>query len=166
MIFDRTQLESQKMNELKHLILSIGGDPSQPNETKDQLIERILLVAAKQPEAEPGEKDDMAKGIEQTPENSIEEVLKAVNPHILRGMKVYHDKDNNSWMFQLKLKPAMIRNSNTGEMTQVERHKHDSGTLNQPLVTIKRCADVLMQKAPRLEEVRQMMVSSAYEEVA
>lgn len=146
MLLERTQLENMKMAELRILNTNIGGDPVLPNVTKEELINRMLYDSAKQPKPLTQEEMTESKPEEKEVEHcTIEEVIKAVNPYILRGMKVYHDKDNDGWLFRVQMRNTRIRDANTGEVKLVEVWRDDSGTLKQPLVVIKRCANVLMQ---------------------
>ena len=154
MILNRAELEAMKMQDLKKLAATLGYDPSLPSETKDKLIARMLLESAKEPEQEAVKADlgDEAPVEAAAPAPvgmcTIEEVVKAVNPYILRGMKVYHNAADNTWLFRVKIKPSTIRDTNSGQVVTIERWRDDSGTLKQPLATIKRCASILMQNAP------------------
>lgn len=155
MIVSRDQLENTKMPDLKQLIVQLGGDSSAPNETKANLIDRILFETAKQPEKPLDEqirdsvnKQQAKKEKEEEPTScTMAQVIKAVNPYILRGMKVFYDKDSHSWLFRVKIKSGQVRDTNTGETQVINRWRDDSGTLNQPLKTIVRCASILMQNA-------------------
>ncbi len=140
MLLERAQLEEMKMAELRVLNAQSGGEPVLPHVTKEELINRMLLEVAKQPQSTIAKKEPVSHPI-----CTIEEVIKAVNPYILRGMKVFHDKESNCWLFRVQLKGIRLRDSNTGEIRTVDQWRDDSGTLNQSLNTIKRCADLLMQ---------------------
>lgn len=168
MIENRAQLEGMKMVDLKHLALQMGTDPSQPSETKEALIERLLVVNSLQPEQE--KKPEDAPTEPETPKAvfcTIKQVKDAVNPFILRGMKVFYDKETNCWLFRVKLKSYNIRDANTGEIRVVERWRDDSGTLNQPLATIRRCASVLMQGVSKPENAKpEFDPAASYETVA
>lgn len=152
MLIERSQLESRKMSELRVLMAEMGGEPSQPTETKEMLIDRLLLQSAKQPESNNPEIE--AKIEDKKAEScTIDQVIKAVNPYILRGMKVFHDKESNSWLFRIQMKSTRVRDANTGEMRLVDVWRDDSGTLFQSIAIIKRCANVLMQGAPNKSEI-------------
>lgn len=168
MLYDKTQLEAMKMPELKHLALEMKLDPSNPSETKEMLINRLMIATATEPNAPEKPLDDQ---LEAKPSEkvtcTIEQVKAAVNPFILRGMKLFYDKDSQCWRFCVQLKSYTIRDSNTGETRLIERWRDDSGTLNQPLAVIKRCAQVLMQNAPTPQQVKpQFNPADGYEAVA
>lgn len=166
MILSREELEPLKMAELRGIVASLELDPVQPNETKAEVIQRLLLEAAKEPETVmdvPAEEAENSLPAQCT----IEEVKKAVNPYILRGMKVFYDRKTNCWLFRVQLKSYAVRDTNTGETRLIERWRDDSGTLNQSLEVIKRCARVLMQGAPSPEFVKpQRSIPDSYESVA
>ena len=172
---DRPTLEVAKLPELKNLIVTMGGEPSQPSEKKDQLIDRILFEAAKEPRpvTQESEKDiPLPELPKSTPGAvSIEQVLEAVNPYILRGLKVYYmaatETDKESWFFQVEGRSYRVRDTNTGEWKNVKRMLEDSGTLHQPLNTIKRCAGALMARAvPQAKQEEERKPSDKYIAVA
>lgn len=173
---DRLSLEAAKLPQLKNLIVTMGGEPSQPSEKKDQLIDRILFEAAKEPRpvTQEAEKDTPLPELPKATPGActIEQVLEAVNPYILRGLKVYYmaatETDKESWLFQVEGRSYRVRDTNTGEWKQVKRMLEDSGTLHQPLSVIKRCAGALMARAvpqnAKEEEVKK--ISDKYIAVA
>lgn len=172
MLLEREQLEGMKMNDLKHLALEVGIDPSLPSETKDVLINRLLIHSAKEPL--PDTIDQNAKEMASTDAKdgkpvgcSIQEVKTAVAPFIFRGMKLYHDAETSSWMMRVQLKSMVVRDSRTGESKMIERWRDDSGTLKQPIEVIKRCARILMQGAPTPEQIKpQFDPADHYEAIA
>jgi hypothetical protein len=184
MMIDRDTIQGYKMHQLKHLIVAMGGEPSPNNEKRADLETRILLESAKEAPPRPTVADDSPQQDDDAPMPSLEpkaedheetctmqQVMEAVNPFILRGLKVYHyvdeDTKKESWLFRIKLKSIRVRDTNTGEWAEQERWGEDSGTVNQPLSVIKRCATRLMQKAPRPGEVRRdNKPSDKYSEVA
>lgn len=167
MIVDREQLEATKMPELKQLIVQMKGDPSQPGETKSSLIERILFESAKEPQPEKDSISDGIRGPAQVVTCSVEDVKKAVANFTFRGMKFFHNPEDNTWLFRVQIKSSSIRDTNSGTIQVIERWRDDSGTMNQPLSTIKRCASILMQNAPRAESAApQHNPAAQYTEVA
>jgi hypothetical protein len=165
MLFDRNQLESMKMPELKALAVEMGLTPSLPSETKDVLISRLMVEVAKEPETKHVEEKEPM--VQQPTQCTIEEVRKAVGEFIMRGMKMYYSGDDKTWLFRVQLKSMAVRDSLTGETRMVERWRDDSGTLNQPLDTIVRCARVLMQNSPTPREIEpEKNVTAGYEAVA
>jgi hypothetical protein len=166
MIADRAQLEAMKMPELKAVMHNMGGS-SGPQETKAELIDRILLAAAQQPVAEKKKQDDNDPTVKKVPHNTIEDVKKAVGKYILLGMKVYLDKDSDSWLFRVRLKDGMVKDTRTNQYTSFERWGEDSGTLNQPLSVIVKCASVLMQRLPKSDAARKKFnAEQKYDEIA
>ena len=156
MIASRAELEATKMSNLKQLVVQIGGERSLPAESKANLIDRILFEMSKQPTS-PLEKMEQAQKendsiqpnkTDATHHCTIEEVIKAVNPFILRGMKVFYNDGDDTWLFRVQIKSSSVRDTNTGNVSVIERWRDDSGTMKQPLATIKRCASILMQNAP------------------
>lgn len=168
MLLERDQLESMKMHELKGLAAEIGAEPSQPSETKESLINRLMLEAAKQPNPKEETLDEeQQKEPVNAPSCSMDEVKRACSAYILRGMKLYHDQKHNSWLMRVQLKSAMVRDSLTGERKMIERWRDDSGTLAQPLEVIKRCGHILMQNAPVPEQTQpKRSIADSYEAVA
>lgn len=145
MVLERKDLEAMKFPDLKRLASEMGANP-QPSETKEILIDRLLLLAAQEPlPKEPEQAKETTKPVSES--CTIEQVKEAVGPFILRGMKVFYDKESNSWLFRVQIKSYTVRDTNSGEVRVMERWRDDSGTLNQPLSTIKRCASILMQNA-------------------
>jgi hypothetical protein len=146
---ERAQLELLKIYELRALASQTAGVEFTPSDTKESLITKLLVA------------DSMVKP--ETPVTevkpvshescTIEDVKSGCNAFILRGLKLYHNQNDNTWLMQIKLKPTLVRDTNTGLTRYVDRYREDSGTLNQPLVTIVRCARVLMSNAPTPKEV-------------
>lgn len=164
MLLERSQLEGMKLGDLKRLTHEIAIEPSLPTETKEALINRLLVASAMEakPENPTEEKKEPAKA-----SCTIDQVKLALNPYILRGMKLFYDADSKSWLIRIQLKSHVVRDSNTGETRVIERWRDDSGTLNQPIEVIKRCARVLMQGAPTPEQVKPVFnPSDSYESVA
>ena len=149
MIMSRAELEATPMPQIRQLVNSLNL-PQSPTDTKEILITRLLNESAKQPEKP--EEPTEPKDIDQV-ECTMEQVKTAVNGFILRGMKVFYNKDEKTWLFRIQLKSQRIRDTNSGEIRVVESYRDDSGTLKQPLAAIKRCASVLMQGAPSPREV-------------
>jgi len=154
MLFDRAQLEEMTRNQLITLAVEAKVDLGHPAEGKRHLIDRLMLHSATEipsldaplPALEARTEANPNTGIQCT----IEQVKEACAPFILRGMKIFYDDAEKSWLFRYKLKPVSVRDALTGESRMQERWREDSGTLYQPLETIKRCANVLMQRAPVL----------------
>jgi hypothetical protein len=169
MIVDRKDLEGKKMSELKQLIVVMGGDPSQPNELKDHLIDRIVLQSAIQPQ-QPVDSDihtDTPAEEKTYPTCTIDEVIRAVNPFILRGMKVFHDREGGTWLFRVRKRDQRYRDTNTGQMITTEVWAEDSGTLHQPLKNIRSCASTLMQGALNPAELpKPASITDSYTAVA
>lgn len=115
---DRIALERKKMPELKSMIRQLGAD-SQPGETKESIINRILLFKPPQKWGE----DEPAKRevIDALPTEEIMEVLSA---HIERGLKV--EVIDGCWHMTYK-------------------GRTDSGTMAMQPWLMKRCADILMR---------------------
>lgn len=170
MILEKSDLETMKMAELRNLMGTIGGS-SEAGESKEALINRILLQAAKQPDADPPADEDPrlpknTKVIE-SHEVTLEQLKTAIQPYILRGMKFFYNANEKTWLFRIKLKAYQIRDTNSGETRLQERWRDDSGTMKQPITTIIRCASLLMQNAPRPGVVEQQSrVTEGFESIA
>lgn len=168
MIFTRKDLQSMKMAELKNLYAQQYGGASLNTDTKESLIDKVLFESAKQ-RNEPEKNTPQAAQQQERVEQSINDVLTAVNAQILKGMKVYHSAQDKTWLFVVKLKSGAIRDTNTGEVRIIERERIDSGTLKQPMKTIKRCAQILTQNIGGKEETpveRRLNITEKYESVA
>lgn len=152
-VLEREELVALKMPELRSLMQSIGGSVDQ-SETKESLINRLLLQSAQQPRDEEDDNNEDKEGTElrvrvEAPTVTPEQLKKAVGRFVLRGMEVYHNAKDLTWLFRVKLRPHILRNTNTGAIQQLERWANDSGTLRQPIETIVMCAAKLMQQAPK-----------------
>ncbi len=158
---ERTELESLKIHDIRSLAEHERIEFT-PNDNKEMLINK-LLIASSAVVIEP----EVAPVYKKPPICSIEQVKDALNPFILRGLKLYHNPDDQTWFMQVKIKPVWVRDTNTGEKRLVERTRDDSGTLHQPLETIRRCARVLMSNAPTLRETEpERNPANGYSEVA
>ena len=153
MILERATLEQAKMPELRQLMATMGGSVA-ATESKADVIDRLLLLAAKQPapaKTEDEEEDDEKKP---APNTTIEQVKEVCAGYVLLGMKIYHDVEGNTFMFRVRGKDTIVRDTNTGARTLVETWKEDSGTLRQPIATIRRCAAILMQNVKGPEKAK------------
>lgn len=171
MIVERAELEAASKNDLKQTIIAVGGEPSPVGETKATLIDRILLEVAKQPndaeEAPQIKKESYTPDGKPQPVCSVEQVVKAVNEFILRGMKFYHDPECDSWLFHFDMPPVQVRDTNTGQIRIEPKFVQDSGTMKQPISVIRRCASGVMSRAVHETlKPRVLAVGAQYELIA
>lgn len=183
MIVERAELEKLTKIQLQAMAAQSGEAPKQ-SDSKEDLITRIIYASAKQSATvdqedeaknQSAEDEDDFELDEETDayinpnqvECTIEEVKKAVNRHILVGMKVFHDKDEGTWLFHFDQPDSMIQNNITGRYERQPLFLQDSGTLKQPLGAIKRSAATMMAKArfSKAEE-KKKVVSDRYTSVA
>lgn len=168
MIVERAELEAASKNQLKQVIVTVGGEPSPIGETKAELVDRILLEAAKQPnEPMPEIEKKLTPDGKPQPSNTIEQVTTALNDYVLRGMKIYHDPENETWLFHYDMPPIQLRDTNSGQIRMEPKFVQDSGTLKQPMMVIRRCAMAVMSRAVRETlKPRAPAVSGEYSQVA
>lgn len=168
MILERNELESMKTEDLKKLAVEIQVELT-PQDSRKEIINRLIVKSAEEIQDQPQTPIEDVTQPKQTNVSitPIEDVKTALNPFILRGMKLYHNGQDNTWLIRIKMKPMMVRDTNTGESKMIERWRDDSGTLFQPIEAIKRCARVLMSNAPTAREVEpQRDAAKGYDAVA
>ena len=146
---ERQELEDLNINQLRNLAATIPTIELQRGDSKETIVHKLLVDAATVKDTPNSQAEDRTEM--NTPakvSTTIDAVKLALNPFILRGMKLYYKPEDSTWLMRIKLKPMTMRDTNTGEIKLLERWREDSGTLNQPLETIRRCARVLMSNAP------------------
>jgi hypothetical protein len=156
MLLQREQLEDMNITQLKGLAYEIGMELDNPSEPKPSLINRLMVESAK--EVPPVAPETPLADVEQRPAPlcTIDEIKRAVNAEILKGMELFHNKDDQTWYMRIKIRPLTMRDSNTGEIKTIPRYRDDSGTLHQPLATIRLCARTLMSGISMVAETKPM----------
>ena len=101
-----------------HILRLLGAD-SQGGESKDSLVQRILLF---QPQEWKPEKKVDRTPVEAVSARALHEILR---PYILRGLRV--KVKGNTWQISID-------------------NRKDSGSMQMPLAAIERCAKYLMPK--------------------
>lgn len=166
MILDRSELEPMKIAELRNLMLTLGGS-NEAGETKESLINRLILHGAKQGEDEKPEDGQPKVKTESSHQVTIEQLKKAVGRHILRGMKLFYNADEDTWLMRVRLRDQIVRDTNSGMAKAIQRWANDSGTMKMPIGVITMCAAKLMQNAPKPDEVaKEPDVTKGFEAVA
>lgn len=171
MILERENLEAMTTKQLFALSYEVGCVIDNPMAPKDTIIAQLLVHSAQEPasiDASRNALEGHTKAKQAFPVAvTIEQLKDALNPFILKGMKLFYNKDDATWLIRVRLKNIRIRDSLTGEERFIERYRDDSGTMNQPLETIRRCARVLMQGAPTAQEVKEpAILLKEYEAIA
>ena len=166
MMFDKSELEGMKMGDLYQIAADMKVEMAQ-GMSKADLVSRIILKTTMPEPEKPIETPiTEAKPVAKV-HTSIETLKQAVNAFTLRGMELFHRAEDDTWFMRVKVKPIRVRDTNTGEVVTIERWREDSGTMNQPIETIRRCARVLMSNAPAPRELEpQRGIAQGYEAVA
>jgi hypothetical protein len=168
MLLERDKLEELKMPELYALAHDLNVELGR-GESKEAVINRILISSVTTDVPDAPQTALEAHTEAKTPAKvhcTIEQVKDVCNSFILRGMELFHRQEDDSWLMRIRLKPMWVRDTNTGERKQIERWREDSGTLNQPIEAVRRCARVLMSNAPTPAEAEPERLSKGYEAVA
>ena len=112
-------------------ILTARGAGFDMAESKKQLIVRLItLDGITQPDYKLQQEEKVEPQIKSAPDTHTQaDVLAAVDPWIKRGMKVSFDQEGKTWHFKRYIGDKFVA--------------EDSGSMRIPLVTIKRCAELL-----------------------
>lgn len=140
MIFQEDELKGKKIYEIRALMAQYGAGFKR-TEKKAELIKRLIeLKLTSQPNDKKGlEKEEIKKP--ELPWLTKEQVIEAVMPFKLQGLKVSFSPDGTCWMFQFDCGMVLDRTLNT----HVPKVLTDSGTMKQSINVIKRCAQMLVR---------------------
>lgn len=140
-------LAAKHKDELRGLLVQKGASFS-PSETKIQLLQRLreLNLAAQPGSDDRGQRTGIGKhnfSATETRLCSQEVVEKALKRFSDTGLAVHFSEDGQQWHMRRAMPPR--RDVHTGLPVDVVRE--DSGSMFQPLATIKRCAEMLMARS-------------------
>lgn len=139
----RDILESKEIPELR-TILTQRGAGFHHKEKKETLINRILEVSmTAQPDIKHETQPTVQRRMPPAPLLTQDEVMARVGHYKERGLQIKFSDDGRLWHFRRKA--GVVRLKSAGGLTsEQDVIKEDSGSMQQPLEIVERCAKMVM----------------------